>query len=63
VKNGIGSLPMKYLGVPVSHRKLLASDLEFVVTKIQKCLGNWQPVSTGGQKILIDFFLAIFRHM
>ena len=54
----LGSFPMKYLGVPVSNRKLLASDFECLPNKIQKKLGCWQPVSTGGRKILIDSCLS-----
>ena len=54
----VGQFPMKYLGVPVSDRKLLISDLEFMVAKIRKRLGAWQPVSSGGRKILIDSCLS-----
>ena len=50
----VGSFPMQYLGIPVSNKKLLASDFEFWPTKIQKKLGTWQPTSTGGRSVLID---------
>ena len=36
----IGEFPMKYLGIKVSPRKWLASDLEYVVEKFRK---NWVP--------------------
>jgi hypothetical protein len=41
---------MKYLGTPISNKKLLASDFDFIPAKIQKNLATWQPVLTGGRK-------------
>jgi hypothetical protein len=37
----IGKFTMKYFGIEVYPRKLLASDLEYIVTKIQKIRANW----------------------
>ena len=36
----VGDFPMKYLGIPVSFKKLLMSDFEFWPNKIQKRLGT-----------------------
>jgi hypothetical protein len=50
----LGSFPMKYLGTPISNRKILASEFDFLPMKVQKRLGTWLPMSPGGRKILID---------
>jgi hypothetical protein len=52
-----GSSPMKSLGIPVSNRKVLASDFEFWRIKSQKILPNCQQVSSGGRSALIDPWL------
>jgi hypothetical protein len=49
---------MKYLGILVADRKLLASDFEFLPIKVKKRLAGWQQVSTGGRNILIDAYLS-----
>jgi hypothetical protein len=49
-----GSSPMKSLGIPVSNRKVLASDFEFWRIKSQKILANCQQVPSGGRSALID---------
>jgi hypothetical protein len=45
-----GSLPMNYLGVPVSNLKLYAANLIYVGVKVEKRLPAWQGLhlSSGG---------------
>jgi hypothetical protein len=56
----VGSLPMKYLGVPISFVSLKNSDWDFVdgrmINKLDAWVGN--SVSSGGKKILIDASLS-----
>jgi hypothetical protein len=41
-----GSLPMKYLGIPVSKTKLYSADLMYVGVKVKKRLPAWQVMGT-----------------
>jgi hypothetical protein len=52
----VGSLPMKYLGVPISSTSLKNSDWDFLDPKMIKKLDAWvgDSTSSGGKKILID---------
>jgi hypothetical protein len=56
----VGSLPMKYLGVPISSVALKTSDWDYVDGKLVKKLDTWvgNSVSSGGKKILIDACLS-----
>lgn len=52
----VGSFPMKYLGIPMSPKKILLEGFQDVVTKVEKKLESWQSgnLSFGGRKVLID---------
>jgi hypothetical protein len=56
----IGTLPMKYLGVPVSFRGLKKSDLNFIDIKFTKKLDAWVggSSSSGGRLTLVDSCLS-----
>jgi hypothetical protein len=56
----IGTLPMKYLGVPVSFRGLKNSDLNFIDVKFTKKLDAWVggSSSSGGRLTLVDSCLS-----
>jgi hypothetical protein len=51
----IGQLPLKYLGVMVHNRHMVASDLNYVAAKVEKRVPTWQSVglSSGGKTILV----------
>lgn len=55
-----GKLPITYLGLPISDRKLLASELAIPVDKIEKRLAIWKCefLSYGGRTILINSCLS-----
>lgn len=56
----LGTLPMKYLGLPISDTKLVKADLHGVVEKQGKRLGTWKTpqLSMGGRLILINSSLT-----
>lgn len=56
----VGSLPMKYLGVPVTFSNLKNVDWDFLDAKIIKKLDNWVCDSTtsGGRLTLLDACLS-----
>jgi hypothetical protein len=56
----IGSLPMIYLGMPVTFRTLRNIDLDFVDKKCVKKLDAWQgnAASSGGRLVLVDSSLS-----
>jgi hypothetical protein len=56
----VGSLPMKYLGMPVSYRSLRNSDLDFIDGKFVKKLDAWKggAASSGGRLTLVDACLS-----
>jgi hypothetical protein len=51
-----GTLPMNYLGIPVSSMKLYSADLMLVGVKVEKRLLAWQGLhlSSGGKSILME---------
>jgi hypothetical protein len=51
-----GSLPIKYLGIPVSSTKLYTTDLVYVGLKVEKKLLGWQwlSLSSRGKSIKIE---------
>lgn len=55
-----GKLPITYLGLPISDRKLLASELAIPADKIEKRLATWKCefLSYGGRTILINSCLS-----
>jgi len=56
----IGVFPMKYLGMPVSYRKITQAQLKYVSDKAEKRLGTWQCdyLSSGGKSTLIESCLS-----
>ena len=58
-----GSLPFRYLGVPIHHRKWLNEEGNPVETNFEQKLGCWQGklLSYGDRIVLINLFLSVFR--
>jgi hypothetical protein len=56
----IGQLPLKYLGVMFHYRHMTASELNYVVAKVEKRVPTWQSVglSSEGKMILVESFLS-----
>jgi hypothetical protein len=56
----MGTLPMKYLGIPVSFRCLKNTDLNYVDGIFIKKLDVWVggTSSSGGRLILVDYCLS-----
>jgi hypothetical protein len=55
-----GALPMKYLGILVSNKKMYFADLMFVGVKVEKRLPVWQGLhlSSRGKSILMESSLS-----
>jgi hypothetical protein len=47
---GIGTMPFKYLGIPMIHRRLRNSEWHCVIDRFEKRLSNWKVkfLSLGG---------------
>lgn len=56
----VGTLPMKYLGVPVSFPALKNKDWDFLDAKFLKRLEAWKScsLSMGGKTILLNASLS-----
>jgi hypothetical protein len=56
----LGSFPMKYLGLPISERRLSKSELSDSADKMEKRLQTWKcgHLSSGGKSILINSSLT-----
>jgi hypothetical protein len=56
----VGSLPMKYLGVPVTFLNLKNVDWDFLDAKLLKKLDNWVcgSATSGGRLTLLDAYLS-----
>lgn len=52
----LGSLPIRYLGLPLMHRKLRISDYRPLLDKVAGCFTNWsaRALSYAGRKQLIS---------
>jgi len=52
----LGSLPIRYLGLPLMHRKLRISDYRPLLDKVAGCFTNWsaRSLSYAGRKQLIS---------
>jgi hypothetical protein len=46
----IGTMPFKYLGIPMTHRRLRNSEWHYVINRFEKRLSNWKAkfLSSGG---------------
>jgi hypothetical protein len=56
----LGHFPMKYLGLPISYKRLSKEELSFSATKVEKRLETWKcnQLSHGGRSILINSSLS-----
>ena len=56
---GIGSFPLKYLGIPMTHRRLRNSEWQCVIDRFEKRLAMWKGklLSSGGRLVLINSVL------
>ena len=67
----IETLPIRYLGLPLTDRRLKNKDWQPVVEKVEKCLGGWHGrlLSHEGRMILVKavlsaiptYFMSAFR--
>jgi hypothetical protein len=57
---GIGSMPFKYLGIPMTHRRLRNSDWQGIIDRFEKRLITWKAkfLSSGGRWVLINSVLS-----
>jgi hypothetical protein len=57
---GIGSFPLKYLGIPMTHRMLQNSEWQCVIDRFEKRLSTWKGklLSSGGRLVLINSVLS-----
>jgi hypothetical protein len=55
-----GSLPVKYLGIPMHVRKLNNRDWKMIEKRIEKKLSSWKGkhLSVGGRLVLINYVLS-----
>jgi hypothetical protein len=56
----LGTLPMKYLGIPISYGRLKPSVFEHIVGKMEKRLDPWNSkhLSSWGRRILTNSCLS-----
>ena len=56
----MGTLPFKYIGRPMHHRKLRNSDWKIMEERFQKKLSGWKGkmLSVGGRLVLINSVLS-----
>lgn len=56
----VGQLPIKYLGVMVNNRHMVAAELSYVAQKVERRIPTWQGVglSSGGKMILVESCLS-----
>jgi hypothetical protein len=57
-----GEMPFRYLGIPMSSRKLLNKDWSVVEERFQKKLSSWKGklLLSGGRLVLINSVLSSF---
>ena len=56
----VGSLPLKYLGIPIHYRKLLIKEWKMIEDRFEKKLGCWasKMLSYGDRLVLINSVLS-----
>ena len=56
----VGTMPFKYLGIPMTHRRLRNSEWRCVVDRFESRLSNWKAkfLSSGGRLVLINSVLS-----
>ena len=67
----IGTLPIRYLGVPLVDRQLRTTDWQLVLEKVETRLGGWRAclLTRGGRLVLLKavlatiptYFMSIFK--
>ena len=67
----IGTLPIRYLGLQLTERRLQAPDWQPILEMVEARLGGWQArlISQGGRLILLKvvlfaipiYFMSVFR--
>ena len=67
----MGTLPIRYLGLPLSTGQLRAADWQIVVGKVEQRLGGWKAkvLSKGGRLVLLrsvlsaipTFYFSVFK--
>ena len=67
----IGTLPVRYLGLPLANRRLRVQDWQPVLEKVEARLGGWRArmISRGGRLVLVKavlsaiptYFMSVFR--
>ena len=67
----IGTLPVRYLGLPLADRRLRVQDWQPVLKKVEARLGGWRArmISRGGRLVLVKavlsaiptYFMSVFR--
>ena len=67
----IGTLPIRYLGLPLTNRRLRTQDWQPVMAKVESRLSGWRGrlLSRGGRLILVKsvlsalptFFMSVFQ--
>jgi hypothetical protein len=57
---GIGTLPFKYLVIPMIHRRLRNSNCQGVIDRFEKRLSTWKAkfLSSGGRLVLLNSVLS-----
>jgi hypothetical protein len=57
---GTGKYPLKYLGIPMHHKRLSNTDWKIIKEKIEKKLSSWKGklLSYGGRLVLINSVLS-----
>jgi hypothetical protein len=57
---GIDSFPLKYLGIPMTHRRLRNNEWHCVIDSFEKRLATWKGklLSSGGRLVLIISVLS-----
>jgi hypothetical protein len=53
-------MPFKYLGIPMTHRRLRNSDWQGVVDRFKKRLSTWTAkfLSSGGRLVLLNYVFS-----
>ena len=56
----LGSIPLKYLGTPISNKALTIPELEPMVKKVAKRVEPWQGklLASGGRLVLMNNYLT-----
>ena len=58
--SSIGTLPLRYLGLPLTDRRLRTQDWQPMMEKVESRLGGWRGrlLSRGGRLVLVKTVLS-----